>query len=212
MKTTIYLVRHGNSTGNVRKQVIGTTDVFLTKEGLRQGKKISYHFKNKQVDAIYSSHLSRAETTAMFTAKLKKLPLKIDRRFAEFNFGDEYEGIVWTEALKKEDGTYVKYRDPYGFTTTKFPAGGECPLDVVERFIPAILDIEKNHAGQNVIVVTHSIVLMCFLVYLKNGLTFEGAKREDRLPNASINTITVENGKITLVEEGYTGHLDGITV
>ncbi len=212
MKTTIYLVRHGNSTGNVRKQVIGSTDVSLTKEGLRQGKQIAEHFKNKQVDAIYSSALSRAETTAMFTAKLKKLPLKIDNRFAEFRFGEDYEGVVWDEALKKEDGTYARYREADGFVTVKFPNGGESVSDVIKRLIPALLDLEKNHKGQRVMVVTHSIALMCLFVYLKNGCTLDGAKRERRLPNACINTIEIENGKIILVEEGYTGHLSGITV
>ena len=46
MKTTVYLVRHGNSTGNVRGQIIGTTDVSLTKVGLKQGREIAKYFKN----------------------------------------------------------------------------------------------------------------------------------------------------------------------
>lgn len=212
MKTTVYLVRHGNSTGNVRGQIIGTTDVSLTKVGLKQGREIAKYFKNKHIDAIYSSALSRAETTATYTAKLKKLPLKIDNRFAEFNFGEEYEGVFWRDALKRENSAYVKYREAEGFVTVKFPKGGECASDVIDRFIPALLDLEKNHKGQTVMVVTHSIALMTLFMYLKNGCTLEGAKRTDRLPNACINTIEIENGKIILVEEGYTDHLSGITV
>ncbi len=213
MKTTIYLVRHGYSTGNKNMQVIGCTDVELTEEGLRQGAQVAEYFKDKHLDAIYSSNLKRAKDTASFTAKLKNLPINIDDRFAEFNFGEIYEGMVWTQALLQEDGSYVRYRDENEFVSVKFPKGGESAPEVADRFVKGLYDIEKKHAGKKVFVATHSIALMCFLTYLKNGCTLEGAKRKDaRLPNASITTIEIEDRKITLITEGYVGHLDDITV
>lgn len=213
MKTTIYLVRHGYSTGNKNMQVVGCTDVELTEEGLRQGEQVAEYFADKHLDVVYSSNLKRAKDTAYFTAKLKNLPISIDDRFAEFNFGEIYEGMVWTQALLQKDGCYARYRDPDGFVTVKFPKGGESAPEVADRFVKGLYDIEKKHVGKKVYVATHSIALMCFLTYLKNDCTMVGAKRaESRLPNASITTIEIENGKITLVEEGFVGHLDNITV
>lgn len=213
MKTTIYLVRHGYSTGNKNMQVVGCTDVELTEEGLRQGEQVAEYFADKHLDVVYSSNLKRAKDTAYFTAKLKNLPISIDDRFAEFNFGEIYEGMVWTQAWLQEDGSYARYRDPDGFVTVKFPKGGESAPEVADRFVKGLYDIEKKHVGKKVYVATHSIALMCFLTYLKNDCTMVGAKRaESRLPNASITTIEIENGKITLVEEGFVGHLDNITV
>ena len=212
MKTIIYLVRHGNSIGNVQKRIIGITDAKLTKEGFNQGKAVAKYFKKKHIDAIYSSSRSRAEITGMFTAKQKKLPLLIDDRFSEFNFGEEFEGITWAEALNLTADAYRQYREDITFPTVKFPKGGECAEEVATRFVEGLRDLEKNHPNQKVMVVTHSVALMIFLSYLKNGYKIEEIKRERRLPNASITTLEIANGEITVLQEGYTGHLKGITV
>lgn len=210
MQTIIYLVRHGNSVGNVKQLVIGSTDVSLTKVGLKQGRQIAKYFSKKKVDAVYSSNLSRSETTAMYIAKEKKLALKIDERFAEFRFGS-YENLRWTQALTTKEDYYRRYRDELEFAHVKFPAG-ESASEVVERFVSALLDIDEKLKGKSVVVVTHSVALMCFLSYLKNGSSLTGAKREKRLPNASITTLAVDDGRISLIQEGFTKHLDGITV
>ena len=39
MKTKIYLVRHGESEGNIKQLVIGHTDVDLTEKGRMQAEK-----------------------------------------------------------------------------------------------------------------------------------------------------------------------------
>lgn len=212
MKTTIFIVRHGNSTGNVQKRIIGITDVPLTKEGFNQGKLVAKFFKDKHLDAIYSSSRSRAEITAMFTAKQKKLPLFIDDRFAEFNFGKVFENKTWAEALHFSQDAYRQYRDEQTFPTVQFPEGGECSEEVAKRFVQGVLDLAKKHEGGNIMITTHSVALMIFLSYCKNGFKMEGLKREKRLPNASITTLEVENNQIKIIEEGCTKHLKGITV
>ena len=205
-------MRHGNRTGNVKRQVIGVTDVCLTKEGFNQGKLVAKYFKNKKLDAVYSSNLSRAEITAEFTAKQKKLPLFIDWRFGELNFGEKYEGLTWEDALKTEDGLYSKYRETDGFITVKFPNGGESGQEALERIITALFEVAKKHDGGHVLVVSHSVVMMALMTYLDNGCSVVGAKRQKRVPNASITTLEIEDGKISLKEKGYTGHLRGITI
>lgn len=212
MKTTVYLVRHGNSTGNVLKKIIGVTDAKLTKEGFNQGKAVAKAFKSKKLDAVYTSNLSRAEITAMFTAKQKKLPLLVDKRFGELNFGEKFEDVTWDDALTWEDDSYRKYRDPVEFVYVKFPDGGESGVEVIGRMVEALCDIEKKHTGGQVMVVTHSVALMMLLGYLKNGSKIEGMRRARRLPNASITTLEIEDGKITLVKEGDVSHLGRITV
>jgi broad specificity phosphatase PhoE len=212
MKTIIYLVRHGNSTGNVQKKVIGVTDVMLTKEGVKQGKAVAKFFRDKKLDAVYSSNLTRAEVTALYTAKSKNLPLFIDKRFGEMNFGEEYENITWTEALAKVDDSYRRYRDPVQFVYVKFPRGGENGVEVVARMVEALSDIDKKHTGGSVMVTTHSVALMMLLSYLKNGCKVEGMKRAYRLPNASVTTLEIENGEIRLTLEGCVSHLGKITV
>lgn len=212
MTTTIYLVRHGNSVGNIQKRIIGITDIALTKEGFNQGKQVAKFFKNKKLDAVYSSSRSRATITAMFTAKQKKLPLHIDDRFAEFNFGKVFEGKTWAEALLFKEDAYRQYREEKTFPTVQFPQGGECSEQVVKRFLDGIYSLAKKHEGKSIMITTHSVALMLFLSYHKNGYRMQGLKRERRLPNASITTLKVENEKITIIEEGYTKHLKGITV
>ena len=75
MKTKIYLVRHGQSEGNLHDQFIGHTDIALTELGRRQAEMAAVYLESIHLDAIYSSDLQRAYDTACATAKRKGLPV-----------------------------------------------------------------------------------------------------------------------------------------
>ena len=71
MKTTIYLIRHGESQGNAVRAFLGHTNLDLTKKGHDQAECTAKYLKNIHADVIYSSDLLRAYSTAEHTAKIK---------------------------------------------------------------------------------------------------------------------------------------------
>ena len=85
----LYFVRHGQTVWNVENKICGSTDIDLTDLGHRQaletGKKILE--QNIVADEILSSPLMRAEKTARHISEVTGIPLRIDRRLREQNFG-----------------------------------------------------------------------------------------------------------------------------
>ena len=60
----ILIIRHGQSTGNIEGRYTGYTDVPLTDLGVAQGKILCKHLiENYNIDAIYTSKLTRAKDT-----------------------------------------------------------------------------------------------------------------------------------------------------
>ena len=212
MKTTIYFVRHGQSKANLMKRVAGVFDLGLTRIGRKQGKAVANHFKTKKIDAIYSSCLPRAETTAMYTAKQKGLPLNVEKNLMEFNFGSFYEGMEDLKAFRHDPQLFRKFLSENDFMDCAFPQDGETILNCCERMYKAIRSISAKHSGQTVVVVGHSCALRFFLAYLKNGCSLLGAVAPNPAKNASITTFEVEGDDIRIVEEDYVGHLKDVTI
>ena len=65
MKTTVLLIRHGESTSNVTNSFAGHLDVALSERGRRQAELTGLYLKDTPIDAFYSSDLRRAYETAL---------------------------------------------------------------------------------------------------------------------------------------------------
>ena len=88
-KTTILLVRHGESMGNVLKLFTGHSGYPLSDLGHTQAARTAeYIHANYQVDAVYSSDLPRAFQTAEHIAKAFKLPVITHAGLREIYAGD----------------------------------------------------------------------------------------------------------------------------
>lgn len=61
---TIYLTRHGETTGNVMERVQGWSDFPLTKNGIEVANNLGYGLKGIKFDHAYSGTLTRQERTA----------------------------------------------------------------------------------------------------------------------------------------------------
>lgn len=93
MKKSIYFVRHGESEWNVLDKICGSTDIPLTENGHNQavstGKSILE--AGVKADMILCSPLKRAQDTASHICKITNIPMRIEERLTEQNFG-KYEG------------------------------------------------------------------------------------------------------------------------
>jgi broad specificity phosphatase PhoE len=84
----IYLVRHGENTANLTKEFsYRRVDYSLTPKGIVQAEQTAGFFKDKQIDAIYTSPLKRShETAAIIGAALGLTPI-VAEEFREVNVG-----------------------------------------------------------------------------------------------------------------------------
>ena len=92
--TTLYLVRHCEAMGNIRRIFQGHIDEGISGNGRRQLERLTERFRDVPLDAIYSSPLQRAMYTAEAVDGAHGLPIVQDRRLMEIH-GGVWEGKPW---------------------------------------------------------------------------------------------------------------------
>ena len=84
-----YFVRHGESLWNVENKICGKTDIDLSEKGCEQARAAALAIldQNLKIDVILSSPLKRALHTAEVISSLCGIPLKVEERLIEQDFG-----------------------------------------------------------------------------------------------------------------------------
>ena len=134
--TTLLLVRHGETDWNAEGRLQGQTDRPLSDFGRQQARQLAAEMADEELEAIYSSDLSRARETAAIVAERLGLPVELDPDLRETDWGS-WEGLTAVE------------RDRVEFV-------GESTEGHRERILRALRRISERHPGDGrVLVVTH---------------------------------------------------------
>ena len=148
----LYLVRHGQSTGNVGGTLMGQSSHPLTELGEGQARAAAARLAPHGPMPLHCSDLARAVATAEYIARAwgggdaapAATPpyesLLRDPRLREIDLGD-YEGRPWEEFEADEQLTAAFAEDPYG---TELP-GGESLAHIETRVMAAVADILESH-------------------------------------------------------------------
>lgn len=169
----IYLARHGQTQWNVDNKITGVTDIPLTQEGIEQAKQLAEVAKDYQIDVIIASPLMRARDTAQYVADVKNLPVHIDERLKEQNFGT-FEG---TDSRSE---AFIKHKKDIA---VRFP-NGESAVQVMHRVYSLIDEVKEKYAGKNVLFVCHGGICRAARTYF---VDMTGDEYSDYSPkNASI--------------------------
>ena len=148
-KTTVYLVRHGESLGNVNSICLGHTDRDITDLGYVQAELTAEALRDVKFDAIYSSDLLRARNTAAPHCKIRGVGVVLNAEFRELYFGDwENRSVEYLKLTYKEDFT-VGWRQIFGTFT---PPNGESVVHMAKRMCEAVKNTAKTHAGNNILI------------------------------------------------------------
>lgn len=145
MAEELYFTRHGQTVWNVENKICGATDSPLTELGRSQARELGRKIvaEGLPIDRILCSPLSRAADTARCIAEETGLPLEVEPRLTEQNFG-RFEGTP---------------RDGKEFSTAKANFvesfdGGESMLRVAAR-IYSLLD-ELRRGDETCLLVAHN--------------------------------------------------------
>src|SRR5829696_692769 len=87
-RTSLYLVRHGRTLGNVQRVLVGSTDIPLDGLGVQQAHLVGERLAAAvQADVLLSSPLQRARVTAEIIGSKMDLTPRIRPNLTEWNFG-----------------------------------------------------------------------------------------------------------------------------
>ena len=142
----ILLVRHPETEANVSGMLVGRGDSQFTAEGRRQLARVPRKIAAFHPSQIWTSPLDRARRLAQGAAARAKVPLAIDQRLVELDFG-EAEGLTFEQIA--EAGMAFNYRS----RETPVAPGGESRAMIEERaaeFCDEIVAFGGRHA-----IVTH---------------------------------------------------------
>lgn len=192
-------VRHGETDWNVKKKIQGSTDIPLNENGIRQAQELAKELVEQNVKAarIYTSPQVRAAKTAEIIGQALQVECFVEDGLREMDLG-LWEGRNWDEIQREDKATFLYWNAHRRYTRTP---QGESYNDVLGRTLEALADIMRREA-EDVVVVSHSAVIMALLCYLA-GAPFEEEIMIARYKLNNVEIAEVESEKIQLAIERF---------
>ncbi len=200
--TSLLLVRHGESEGNVTNRWQGRFDAALTDRGLAQAGRVAVTMG--AIDAVYSSPLRRARHTADAIAARADVDVTVVDDLAEFDFG------AWEDMSPTDiKATYPDVWEAVYERGEDLPRGttGETFSSAAVRVTAALEGIAARHRGETVAVVSHGGVSRAFAV-THLGLRFPERFRIGSLENTAISRLTHTARGFEVTSWNLTPHLE----
>ncbi len=180
--TTFYIVRHGESMGNLDFEMeraslkAGGAGTDLTTEGRKQSEEVAKKLRHVQFDAIFSSDLLRTKRTAEIIALERKLEITALEVLRERNFG---KYVANTKELQDEmkpilekltDTEKMRYRHKPDMETQE---------EAAVRLLTFLRETALAYPGKTILVTNHGNTMRSLLIQL-------GFAKYNELPSRSI--------------------------
>ncbi len=202
----IWLVRHGQSAGNVARDAAEAAaglsidiaerdvDVPLSPLGERQSQALGGWFGSLPLDerptvVLHSPYLRAAETARLIIAGMPgaDLTIQVDERLREKEFG--VLDRLTTHGISQKYPELYEQRQHVG----KFyfrPPGGESWCDVILRLRSVLDTITREYARERVLIVGHQVTVNCFRYLLErmDEARILEADRAGDVPNCSVTS------------------------
>jgi broad specificity phosphatase PhoE len=165
--TELVLVRHGETRSNLEFLLHGRTDVPLTPLGEWQAHRVAQRLVTiGTIDAIYSSPLLRARSTAQIISDELGIGVEFMEDLTEFHFGD-FEGYTLTRIQESHPEIFLQVLDTSDFDF-RFP-NGESRREFHTRIQTALQSVIDAHAGKRIVVVAHGGVIASIVTQFTGG-------------------------------------------
>lgn len=156
--TTVDILRHAECEGG--EIFRGSTDVALSAAGWTRLRRVTAPLTGW--DQIITSPLQRCRQFAEELAQSRDVPLQVDARFREMDFGD-WEGLPVARVWQEQQAAAVAwYADP----ESNNPPNAETIQQVRCRVAEGWQELVEQHEGGHVLLVAHGGVIRSLLNYL----------------------------------------------
>lgn len=202
--TRIYLVRHGESEGNLKRICLGHTNLDLTERGREQALFTAEALRDVPFATIYSSDLIRAMNTARPHADMRSVDVIGCDALRELYFGDwENQPVTRLEEVYGELYT-VGWRQNFG---TFIAPGGESVVECAERIESALEKIAAKHPSECILVVSHAACIRALWGKISGVAPAEYAALVPFPSNASYSLIEYDGSRLYPISYSIDEHL-----
>ena len=163
MGLQVYFLRHGETSSSLNGGFCGELDVALTEQGKEMAEAFAQAYAHIPWKAVFVSPMKRTMATATPLCKAVGLEMQIRDGLREMSFGK------WEEQTR--DTVKSQYLEDYIHWMTE-PAwnpptgGGETAVEVANRAMPVIAEIEDTCDDGPVLVVAHKTTIRIILCQL----------------------------------------------
>ncbi|KAI9329723.1 phosphoglycerate mutase [Obelidium mucronatum] len=166
----VYLIRHGETDANATGIMQGSgVNLPLSDKGRQQASALGTRFEHTPVDVIVVSTLQRTTETAMYIKKFHPNARVVElKELVEISWG-ELEAKPPTETITN------LWRDWENGNFDAAAPGGESPIEVERRAVPALYDVIRNALPneKHIAVVIHGRLIRIILAsILRNDLSY----------------------------------------
>lgn len=203
-RTRIYVIRHGESVGNLHRICLGHTDLDITELGVKQAQKTAEALSSVDFAAIYSSDLIRAVHTAEPHASIRGLEVRTAPDFRELYFGNWENASVLMLKEKFHDEFTIGWRQNFGtFTAPE----GESVVEMAQRMADGIKRIAKEHRGENILLTSHAAAIRALWGKISGHTPSEWADAYPFPTNASYSILEYDGEKLIPISYSNDSHL-----
>ncbi len=187
-----HLVRHGDTDWTAEHRIQGQTDVSLNDKGRAQAALTGWRLARERFAAVYVSDLSRAWETARIILDAQpanERPAPSPTPALREVLDGVFEGKTWEEVIRIDP--YVEDREitqSLDFASE----GGESYRQLLRRVGEFGEALKRDHAGDDVLVVAHSVSLSALVVGLL-GLPDDAIWLFHRMQAAGISVVVSES-------------------
>jgi len=141
----LIVIRHGRTESNAAGRLLGRLDIPLDELGERQAEQLAATLLRTAggIDRVVSSPLQRARQTAAALG----LPVEIDERFIEVDYGD-YDGLPLADIPAE---LWATWRSDPDYT----PPGGESLASLQTRVSSGLDDLLEAARTETIVVASH---------------------------------------------------------
>ncbi|MBK5243327.1 histidine phosphatase family protein [Clostridium sp.] len=199
----IYITRHGETEWNKQGRMQGWKNSNLTEKGVDNAIKLGKSLKHIDFDYIYCSPLGRAIDTANYIRGDKNTEIIIIESLKEMGFG-VYEGME-NEKVKElyRLQQYNFWNKPHLYETTD----GEKFEELIHRVKQVLKYIINNTTCENILIVTHTLVIKALYLIIKNR-SLEDFWKPPFMYDTCLTVLEVQGTKIEIIIEADISHLD----
>jgi probable phosphoglycerate mutase len=206
VKTTFYLIRHGETDWNLNGVWQGHADVPLNHVGLTQAGRLAARLRAEEVRfaAIYSSDLQRAwQTAAAIGAALGIAPRAVPS-LREIDVG-RWSGRTNAEIRAEDAEAYERIRSGEDLAR----GGGERFLDLYSRVVGMAERLAAEHAGARLALVTHGGVVRALLLHAaRDKVGLHPHPQRVHIGNTSITVLACDGGGWAIERTNDMAHLE----
>ena len=146
----LYFVRHGESEANTKHVISNRESTFgLTERGRGQARILADRLKGIPFTTIFSSPILRARETAEILSQAFSLEYQVTEALREYDCG-----ILEEQSDEESWRLHRHYYDEWTLrhNYTNKPEGGECFVDIKDRFLPFIDSLKPESNGHMLLI------------------------------------------------------------